>query len=157
MKKLLSVFTALFVVMLLSGISFAQQWTDAQKDVWTGVEKYWDVNNAQEFLTYFDDSYMGWNNISTVPQSKANTAKWIENGMKNSTPVLHTLTPLTIWVKGDFAYVHYYYAQIQKNNKTGKDETSSGIWTDILMKKGGKWLLIGDHGGKTSGGGDSDE
>ncbi len=41
--------------------------------------------------------------------------------MKNSTPVLHTLTPLTIWVKGDFAYVHYSYSQIKKNNKTGKE------------------------------------
>jgi hypothetical protein len=54
MKKLLSVFTILLVVILLSGISFAQQWSDAQKDVWTGVEKYWDVDNAQTFLTYFD-------------------------------------------------------------------------------------------------------
>lgn len=150
MKKLLSIFTALFVVMLLSGISFAQQWTNEQKDVWAGVEKYWDVNNAQEFLSYFDDSYMGWNNQSLVPQSKTNAAKWIENGFKNNTPVLHTITPLTIWVKGDFAYVHYYYTQIEKNNKTGKDEKSSGIWTDILMKKNGKWLLIGDHGGRTS-------
>jgi ketosteroid isomerase-like protein len=150
MKKLLSVFTILLVVILLSGISFAQQWSDAQKDVWTGVEKYWDVDNAQTFLTYFDDSYVGWSNRSMVPQSKANTAKWIENDMKNSTPVLHTLTPLTIWVKGDFAYVHYSYSQIEKNKETGKSVTSSGIWTDILMKSNGKWVLIGDHGGRTS-------
>ncbi len=43
MKKLVSVFTILFVVILLSANSFAQQWSDAQKDVWAGVEKYWDV------------------------------------------------------------------------------------------------------------------
>jgi len=150
MKNLFSFITILFVVVILSANSFAQQWTSEQKDVWAGVEKYWDVDNAQTFLTYFDDSYMGWSNQSMVPQSKANTAKWIENDMKNNTPVLHTLTPLTIWVKGDFAYVHYYYSQIQKNKETGKDVTSSGIWTDILMKKDGKWVLIGDHGGRTS-------
>ena len=53
MKNLISTITILFVVMLLSGNSFAQQWSDAQKDVWAGVEKYWDVDNAQTFLTYF--------------------------------------------------------------------------------------------------------
>ena len=150
MKYLFSIITISFVVMLLSGNIFAQQWTAEQQDVWSGVQKYWDVENAQTVLTYFDDSYMGWSNQSMVPQSKANTAKWIENDMKNNTPVLHTLTPLTIWVKGDFAYVHYSYSQLTKDNKTGKETPSSGIWTDILMKKDGKWILIGDHGGKTS-------
>jgi hypothetical protein len=23
-----------------------------------------------------------------------------------------------------------------------------GRWTDILMKKNGKWMLVGDHGGE---------
>jgi hypothetical protein len=31
---------------------------------------------------------------------------------------------------------------------TGKDDRSEGNWTDILMKKDGKWILIGDHEGK---------
>ncbi|MEJ2494707.1 MAG: hypothetical protein P8Y79_10325, partial [Ignavibacteriaceae bacterium] len=68
MKNLFSTITILFVVMFLSGNVFAQQWSDAQKEVWDGVEKYWDVDNAQTFLTYFDDSYMGWSNQSLVPQ-----------------------------------------------------------------------------------------
>ena len=25
-----------------------------------------------------------------------------------------------------------------------------GCWKDILMKKGNKWVMVGDHGGKTS-------
>jgi hypothetical protein len=25
-----------------------------------------------------------------------------------------------------------------------------GRWTDILMKQGDKWVMIGDHGGRTS-------
>jgi len=144
-----SIKVGLFFFALFSMVSsgFAQQWTSEQKKVWSGVQKYWGANNAQELMQYFDESYMGWDNSSRVPQNKANTAKSFENSFKNSTPVLYTLSPLTIWVKGDFAYVHYYYTQINKNNKTGKDKTSSGIWTDILMNKGGKWVLIGDHGG----------
>jgi phospholipase C len=84
MKNLVVTITILFVITLLSTNSFAQQWSDAQKEVWTGVQKYWDVSakgDAQGFLSYFDESYMGWNNQSLVPQSKANTGKWIENDM----------------------------------------------------------------------------
>jgi ketosteroid isomerase-like protein len=153
MKKLVSTFTLILVVILSYGNTFAQQWSSEQKDVWAGVEKYWQVSatgDAQGFMSYFDDSYMGWNYQSKVPQSKANTSKWVENGLKNNSTVLYTLSPLTIWVKGDFAYVHYYYAELDKNIETGKKENSSGNWTDILMKKGGKWVLIGDHGGRTS-------
>ena len=153
MKNLVVTITILFVVVILSANNYAQQWSDAQKEVWTGVQKYWEApakGDVQGFLSYFDESYMGWNNQSLVPQSKANTSKWIENDMNNNSTVLYTLTPLTIWVKGDFAYVHYTYSQLLKDNNTGKETPSSGTWTDILMKKDGKWVLIGDHGGKTS-------
>jgi ketosteroid isomerase-like protein len=154
MKNLLSAITILFVVMLLSGNVFGQQWSDAQKEVWAGVQKYWDVaakGDVQGFLSYFDDSYMGWSNQSRVPQSKANTSKWIENDMKDNTTVVSTITPLTIWVKGDFAYVHYTYGEVTQDKKSGEKKTSGGTWTDILMKKDGKWVMIGDHGGRTSG------
>jgi ketosteroid isomerase-like protein len=153
MKKLLSILTVLFAVIFLSANSFAQQWSDTQKDVWAGVEKYWAVEasgDAAGFMSYFDDSYEGWNYQSPVPMNKANVTKWIENDMKNSSTVLYSITPVKIWVKGDFAYVHYYYAEIDKNKETGKNETNAGNWTDILMKSNGKWVLIGDHGGRTS-------
>ena len=141
------------ILLLFSSSIFAQQWTSEQKDVWSGVEKYWEVSSSGDtkgFMTYFDDSYMGWEYSSKVPQNKANTSKWIEPDLKNNSTVLYTLTPLTIWVKGDFAYVDYSYAQISKNKETGKEEPNMGNWTDILMKKNGKWVLIGDHGGRTS-------
>lgn len=131
----------------------AQQWSDVQREVWAGVEKYWEVssqNDAQGFLSYFDESYIGWSYQTKVPQNKANTAKWIANDFKNNMTVLYTLTPVTIWVKGNFAFVNYFYSELDKNNKTGKVETASGHWTDILMKKNGRWVLIGDRGGRTS-------
>lgn len=146
----------IFFLVFFALISFnvsAQQWSSEQQEVWTGVEKYWDAasqGNAQEYLSYFDESYLGWNNQSRVPQSKGNTEKWIENDLKNNSNVLYTITPLNIWVKDNFAFAHYTYAQLNKNNETGKTTPSAGIWTDILMKKNGKWVLIGDHGGRTS-------
>ena len=154
MKKIYLLLLTTVIFLLISTVQTnAQQWTNEQKDVWAGVEKYWSVaatGDAQAFLAYFDDSYKGWDYSSKVPQSKANTGKWIEYGLKNYSNVFYTLTPVAIWVKGDFAYADYFYDEVVKNNETGKNEARSGKWTDILMKKDGKWVIIGDHGGRTS-------
>jgi len=153
MKRFISMFTILMTFVILSGVGFAQQWSSEQKDVWSGVQKYWDVfakGDAKADLSYYDESYMGWDFQSKVPQNKANTSKWIEYMLRNGSIELYTLTPVAIWVKGDFAYADYYYSMVMKDNETGKKENSEGTWTDILMKKDGKWLLIGDRGGSTS-------
>ncbi len=156
-KSTLSLF-AIFALFFLSNITLAQQWSDAQKEVWAGVEKYWEVSSSGDaagFMSYFDESYMGWSNQSRVPMSKANVSKWIGQDMKDNSTVLYTITPLTIWVKGDFAFVHYTYGMMEQNKSTAKKTTTGGTWTDILMKKDGKWVLIGDHGGRTGGGGNN--
>ncbi len=153
MKQLLSVFTIILIVMISSVKVFSQQWTSEQKEVWAGVEKYWDVSSKGDyngFMSYFDESYMGWEYSSKVPQNKTNTGKWLDYSLKNYKTIVYTLSPLSIWVKGDFAFVHYYYSELDKNNESGKNENNSGNWTDILMKKDSKWILIGDHGGRTS-------
>lgn len=145
--------SAALVFLFATNAVCAQQWSAEQQDVWSGVEKYWKVaasGDAQAFLTYFDESYLGWDYQSKVPQSKASTGKWIEYGMKRKTNVVYTLTPVAIWVKGDFAFVDYFFEEVNKDNETGKEKARSGKWTDILMKKDGKWVLIGDHGGQTS-------
>ncbi len=154
MKKIIKI--CLIVTFLIIGNfnnTNAQQWSSEQKDVWAGIEKYWEIstnNDADGFLSYFDESYIGWSYQSKVPQSKSNTAKWIKNDFKNNTTILYTLTPISIWVKGNFAFANYFYSQLNKNKKTGKDDPTTGKWTDILMKKNGKWMLVGDHGGRTS-------
>jgi len=43
--------------------------------------------------------------------------------------------------------VHYYYTQVSESND-GKSNTEKGRWTDILMKKNGAWMIVGDHGGE---------
>jgi ketosteroid isomerase-like protein len=153
MKRFVQTMVLILTGIIFSGNSFAQQWSNEQKDVWAGVEKYWEVSakgDAQGFMSYFDDSYLGWEYESAVPQNKSNTAKWIANQFKNNSTVVYTITPVAIWVKGDFAFADYFYSQLIKNNQTGKEEYSSGKWTDILMKKDGRWILIGDQGGRTS-------
>jgi hypothetical protein len=32
----------------------------------------------------------------------------------------------------------------------GKENNESGRWTDILLKQGDKWVMIGDSGGSSA-------
>jgi len=139
----------LFAVLFLSGKNYAQQWSAEQKEVWAGVEKYWDVNqsNPMDFLQYFDDSYLGWNYENGAPSVKSDVTKSFSYWTKKGKEQYHIITPARIWVNGDFAFVHYYYTLVTESTD-GKPNTDRGRWTDILMKKGSKWMLIGDHGGE---------
>ena len=62
---------------------------------------------------------------------------------------MYDIQPAAIKIHGNVAFVHYHYVQVVKD-AAGKDKETSGRWTDILMKQGDKWLLIGDNGGRTS-------
>ena len=148
MKKI----TLLFVVGLLAATSaFAQlEWTKDQKDVWqteTAITDAWMKNDIQTANQYYDDSYQGWPNRSPVPIPKANMEKSMNYSQSEGGKLLFwDAIPLVIWVKGDFAYADYYYRAVWAD-KDGKKSNEHGRWLDVLMKKGGKWVLVGDHGG----------
>lgn len=137
---------------LLSTSAFAGEWSAEQKEVWKNVETYWDIlakGDAEGFMGYVHSDYRGWGYATGAPMSKAAIAKFIAHEAKTETILVTDLQPLTIYVRGDFAFVHYYYSEIVKNAE-GKQESRSGRWTDILTKQGDKWVLIGDHGGPNS-------
>jgi ketosteroid isomerase-like protein len=148
MKKLIGL-SAIVLVLILAFSVQAQEWTPEQKDVWAGVEKYWEVNqsNPMDFLNYFDASYFGWNYDNEAPSTKKDVTKSFGYWTKKGKEQYHILKPARIWVNGSFAYVHYYYTTVSENS-AGKPNTDRGRWTDILMKKDGKWMLVGDHGGE---------
>lgn len=150
MKKLFVLFV-FFLPYLISSNLQAQQWTAEQKEVWKSVEVYNELSATRDaaFINYFDDSYRGWEYHYDVPDGKDNVRKIIANRDPNYKILYYTITPATIWVSGNFAYVHYYYTTLSEG-KDGKRNWEKGRWTDILMKKDGKWIMVGDHGGKTS-------
>ena len=131
---------------------FSQEWSAAQREVWKTVEAYWalyDAGNLEGYLAYLHNDYAGWGYRSALPEGKAGGRKFLEYGLKTEKTILSNIKPVAIGVFGDFAYVHYYYDVIYKDVE-GKQKSESGRWTDILMKQGDKWVVIGDHGGRTS-------
>jgi ketosteroid isomerase-like protein len=153
MKQLTKTLIMLALFMLPASTSlFAQEWSAAQKEVWKNVETYWGLyaqGNLEGFLGYVHTDYLGWSNNAALPGDKSSNRKWVDHDMKTTKTLVYDVKPVGINIQGNVAIVHYYYNQIVKD-LDGKEKASSGRWTDILMKQGDKWVMIGDHGGQTS-------
>lgn len=142
---------AAMCLLLLSATAAAHDWSAAQKEVWKAIEAYnaaYDRGDIETFMNYFHNDYRGWLYTAPVPSDKATVRKFVEYSMKSSKVLVSNLAPAEISIFGNVAIVHYFWTSIEKGTD-GKEETNSGRWTDILMKQGDKWMLIGDHGGRT--------
>jgi hypothetical protein len=114
MKKLMNL-TAIAVTMfafLGASTLYAQDWNKEQKEVWQEVDNMWTHWKAADMDAAFanvHDKYLGWNNESPMPMSKA---KWVDP-MKEKIDLYSQrdfdIEPARILVHGNVAVVHYYY------------------------------------------------
>ena len=126
-----------------------QQWSDAQKEVWKNVETYWKLGAERDlegFLSYYHPDFLGWNYETDLPDDKASRTKWSIHFLQTTKTLVEELKPVGIKIHGNVAIVHYYYHSIMEDAE-GKEISERGRWTDILLKQGDKWVMIGDHGG----------
>ena len=154
MKIYLKISLALTIIicLALTSSTFGQEWSAEQKEVWSSVEDYWELSSKGDldgFLSYFHSSFSGWANVSADPQNKTNREKVIRHFLPKTTTALYTITPQAIWVQANFAFVHYNYTEVEVDME-GKEQFNTGRWTDILMKDGNRWVMVGDSGGQTS-------
>jgi ketosteroid isomerase-like protein len=137
--------------LLSSAQLLAQEWSEEQKEVWKNVEAYsdmWVKGDLEGFLAYFHDDFSGWGNQDALPRNKASVRKFATHNFKSLKVFVTDIQPVGINIFDNVAIVQYYYTNVLKD-KEGKEQTARGRWTDILMKQGDKWVIIGDHGGST--------
>ena len=135
--------------LMLSAPAIAQDAPDDHADVWSTVEGQWEAEEdggndwIDELLT---DDFSGWSNNSPAPRSKSSTRMWekFDDGQRRM--VAHELYPLAIVVNGDVAVAHYLYSQALENNNE-EVETTSGRYSDILIRTEDGWKFIAWHGG----------
>lgn len=127
----------------------AQEWSAEQKEVWENVEAYnilINSGNVEGFMAYIHPDYLGWSYSAPMPRDKVVTKRWWDYDVKVNKVLVYELNPVGIKIFGSTAFAHYLYSLIYKDQE-GKEKKATGRWTDILLKQGDKWLLIGDHGG----------
>ena len=141
---------ALLLVWVASG--FAQQWSDAQKEVWNTVESFneaWNEGDLDRFMGFFHADYRGWYSGMDAPSDRDSVQRWVEAIMASENVLVSDTTPLSIQIYGDTAIVHSVYASLVEYGN-GERKFERGRWTDVLQKHNDRWLVIGDHGGPRS-------
>lgn len=144
--KNLKVIVLVLCSLLFVSTALAQEWTKDQLELWTSIEASWanwkdgDLDGA---LAIFHEGYLGWSDEYPMPADKAKVTKmW--NMMKDSYEVMfYDLEPVRIVVVGDAAVAHYYFNFYA--NFMGKEKSVKGKNSEFYIKKGSKWMLLGDH------------
>lgn len=140
---------AIWGIALIQPQTLAQEWSAEQKSVLETVSAYWDAYNKgdlQGWLAYMHREYTSWEYDDEIPLDKRSVAKFAEYDLKTYKTLVEETVPITIRVIGPVAIVHEYFTLVVLDPQ-GKSQEVRGRWTDILLKEGGKWLVVGAHGG----------
>jgi ketosteroid isomerase-like protein len=151
-----SIFAAVLVLLVvglaLPSPSAAQEWSAQQQEVWQNVQTYWGLyakEDVEGHMAYLHDDFLGWVSGQPFPTNKADRKASMMRNIETSENVLYTLKPMGIKVHGDIAIVHYFFTSTDLDAE-GKQTTTSGHWTDIVMRQENRWVMIGDAGGTVS-------
>jgi len=132
-----------------SSTAFAQDAADDPADVWSVIEKEWNVVEKGDKKwpdRFLADDFSGWQKNSPAPRDKASTRMWDRFGEQIGKVIAHELYPLSIIVHEDVAVAHYLYSSAFQP-KDGKIEMSNGRYTDILVRTDDGWKFLAWHGG----------
>ena len=137
----------MFVALFLPVTAQAQQWTADQQEVWEFEKACWQAKDLETMIACFHQDYVGWANAALpVPLNKADRRVLLGRSFETEDQTFLFLKPLKITVHGDVAVVLYVATGTNKNKESGEETQFTALWTDILVKEGGGWAWIADHG-----------
>jgi len=134
---------------LLPTLASAQTWNAEQQEVWKLEEQQWQMSKDKDVswidkMVHPNISY--WDVDQPGPQNKASLQRWNRYNNANATVLEQELFPISMTITGNIAVVQYRYSVARENYKKER-ETSTGRYTDVLVKEGGRWLFIAWSGG----------
>ena len=136
----------LAAMVVLPAVVRAQDWSAEQKAVWDREVSCVQNRTIAGFESCFHEDFVGWGSNSTVPTTKADRRPFFERSFATEDLVFSNVKPLNITVRGDMAVILYIATFTTKNKTTGEETTTTERWTDIMLRDGGRWAWIADHG-----------
>ena len=152
MKSLL-VLTVGMCLLISSAQVQAQTWSPAEKEVLQALEEVvraYEEENLEAVMAFYHDDFVAFRYGAPTTFNKADLRKSLPLAWANHETVEGWVKPLNIRVVGDAAVIHHYQ-YILSRDKDGKETYNRSRWTEFLVKQGGKWLGIADHGGADPG------
>lgn len=144
MKKLIKLSVLL---LLVSAVSQAQEWNEAQTEVWNAVlGSYVDIDNSDVNWTdkWVTDDAVVWGSGFPMPRTRESIKRWNGYQFPQSETMMSEYSPAAIVVHDNTAVAHYYYSNGAKN-KEGKHKTTHGRCSDILVKHDNSWKFLSWH------------
>ena len=133
----------------IAGVASAQTWSADQQEIWRVEEQQWKMSKDKD-LTWIDKlvhaNISAWEVGRPAPQNKASLTRWARFSDASSTILEQEIFPISITVTGNVAVAQYTYMVVRENYKKDR-EASTGRWTDIFVKDGGRWQFIAWAGG----------
>jgi ketosteroid isomerase-like protein len=133
------------IVLLVTVPLLAKEWSASQKEVLSSFNKYLATvqqGNIKAIVGYWHPKYVGWNYGQEIPTNYDASLKGVEEFNKNYKFKKMECNPLEIQVEGDIAILHVHFS-IVIIDSAGKEVSSSGPETIILVKKDQKWAMLG--------------
>jgi ketosteroid isomerase-like protein len=143
MNKLNQLLT-LLILLLISNFSIAQTWDAKQTEVWKIVlSSYDDINKGDADWSdkWVTKDAIVWGNSFPMPRNRDAIKRWDNYSFPQSKTLASQYSPVGIVVHGTTAVVHYYYSNGAKN-KDGKQKTTHGRCSDILVKDDDSWKFV---------------
>jgi ketosteroid isomerase-like protein len=131
----------------------AQTWSPAEKEVLQAMDQCitaWKDKDLDAWMACHHDDYVSFRYGAPNTWNNDDLRKELSLAWANEDLVEWWIKPLAIRIVGDVAIIHYYDYALYRD-KDGKERRSRMRWTDTLVKQGGNWLWIADHGGEDPG------
>jgi len=133
----------------IAGVASAQTWTPDQQEIWRIEDLQWKMSMDKD-ATWIEKlvhpNISSWEVGRPAPQNRASLTRWTRFNDASSTILEQEIFPISVTITGNVAVAQYTYMIVRENYKKER-EASTGRWTDILIKDGGRWQFIAWAGG----------
>ena len=145
-RELLGLIALTILATALPQTITAQSDEDAVKqtliDMWDAIEQ----GDLERYATYVHDDFTSFGETDTyLNEGKAYELRSVQGWTERSADIHTEMHQAEVTIRGDVAWITYYWTDESTSRITGERSTSRGKSTRIFVREGGRWLCIHGH------------
>lgn len=110
--------------------------------MWDAIEN----EDMERYATYIHDDFTSFGETDTyLNEGKAQEMAGVRGWTSRSANIRTEMHQPDVTVRGDVAWITYYWTDEATSKISGERETSRGKSTRIFVREGGRWLCIHGH------------
>ena len=111
-------------------------------EMWDAIEQ----GDLERYVTYLHDDFTSFGETDTyLNEAKEYELRSVRGWIERSANIHTEMHQAEVTIRGDVAWITYYWTDESVDRSTGERATSRGKSTRIFAKEGGRWLCIHGH------------